>query len=86
VPANRHASHSDLTGQRYRTERGDEVRLGPRVSGGGEATVYKVEQRPDLVAKIYHAGRKIDGPKPAHLLAHAPTDPTRVQGTSPSPG
>ena len=52
-----------MTGERYRTDRGDVVRLGPKVGGGGEATVYAVDGRADVVAKVYHRHRQIDASK-----------------------
>jgi DNA-binding helix-hairpin-helix protein with protein kinase domain len=43
------------------------VALGKEVGSGGEGAVYEVRNKPELVAKVYHA--PVDGTKAAKLLA-----------------
>ena len=46
------------------------IQLGRRVGIGGEGTVYEIQNRSDLVAKIYH-----EPPPPEKAEANAPPDP-----------
>jgi DNA-binding helix-hairpin-helix protein with protein kinase domain len=48
---------------------GGVVRLAQKLGSGGEGAVFHVEQRPDVVAKIYHDPAK--GDRPAKLAAMA---------------
>jgi DNA-binding helix-hairpin-helix protein with protein kinase domain len=48
---------------------GMSVPLGEEVGSGGEGAVYTVQNRPELVAKVYHAA--VDSTKAAKLLAMA---------------
>jgi len=57
------------------------VGLGREIGGGGEAIVYEVVGRPDLLAKIYNPS-PLPGydQKLAWLLANPPDNPTRALG------
>jgi serine/threonine protein kinase len=60
-------------------ERRRPVRLGHTIGQGGEAAVYQVEGRPELLAKIF-----VPGPRPnyedklAWMIAHPPENPTQA--------
>jgi DNA-binding helix-hairpin-helix protein with protein kinase domain len=51
--------------------KGKRVQLANELGRGGEATVYNVRGRGDLVAKLYLPGREADGAKLAAMLALA---------------
>lgn len=54
---------------------------GPQIGAGGEGGIYRLADRPDLAAKIYHPG-KMNPERVGKLramLANAPADPTRGQ-------
>ena len=54
--------------------------LGPELKRGGEGTVYLVEGRSDLLAKIYHPGASPGEAKLTWMRDHPPLDPTRAMG------
>jgi len=54
------------------------VSLGRELKVGGEGTVYLVEGRPALVAKVHHRGATPAEAKLAWMKDHPPTDPTRA--------
>jgi DNA-binding helix-hairpin-helix protein with protein kinase domain/Tfp pilus assembly protein PilF len=51
----------------YYTSRGEPIRLGPKLGGGGEGAVYELEGAGALAAKIYHEPPSAD--RAAKLLA-----------------
>jgi serine/threonine protein kinase len=63
----------------YDSKRGG-VRLGHSIGQGGEATVYLVEGRPELLAKIFEPGPRPNyEDKLAWMIAHPPENPTATQ-------
>ena len=56
------------------------MRLGKKIGEGGEAAVYEVAHDPNLVGKIYHAGKCPPLEKLQAMIAAPPDDPARAQG------
>jgi len=56
------------------------VILGPELARGGEGAVYEVQQRADLVVKLYHPGKAPPRGKLERMLKNPPDDPTAAQG------
>jgi serine/threonine protein kinase len=65
----------------FQTERGLRLTLGTRLGQGGEASVYAVSGRPELVAKLYHhpPGPETDA-KLVAMIAQPPANPTAALG------
>lgn len=58
-----------------------QVRLGPEIGGGGEATVYQLVHQPDLLAKIYKGSPRLDyQQKLVWMQANPPQNPTQALG------
>lgn len=64
--------------QSYRDEYGQTVRLGRQCGGGGEAEVFDVVGRGDLVAKIYAKPTRERELKLGLMIADPPVDPCRT--------
>lgn len=65
----------------YTNSNGEVVRLGDVVGQGGEATVHRLLDAPDRLAKVYsHAVRQDYPQKLAWMLAHPPGNPTAALG------
>ena len=62
------------------TRVGTAIPLGAQVGSGGEARVYEVVGRSDLVAKIYHTPTLVHDQKLRAMLAAPPIDATADQG------
>lgn len=61
-------------------ENGRSVSLGSRLGSGGEAEVFEVGGRADVVAKIYRRSSAERTAKLRAMLSAPPSDPTRAQG------
>lgn len=59
----------------YRDSRGATVQTGSRLGGGGEAEVFAIQGRSDLVAKIYHKPTSEHDQKLGLMIASPPVDP-----------
>ncbi len=59
----------------YRDSRGVTVQTGNRIGGGGEAEVFAIQGRSDLVAKIYHTPTSEHDRKLGLMVANPPVDP-----------
>src|ERR1017187_9734041 len=60
--------------------RGSSVTLGGRLGAGGEAQIFEVAGRGDLVAKIYHHPSVERTAKLQVMVSAPPADPTAAQG------
>lgn len=58
----------------------ERIMLGEQVGRGGEATVFRVEGRPELVAKMYQKPTDEQGAKLRAMLRSVPTDPAGTGG------
>jgi serine/threonine protein kinase len=59
---------------------GYSVILGNRLGAGGEAEIFEVASRSELVAKVYHHPSAERAAKLQAMIASAPSDPTSAQG------
>ena len=59
----------------YHDSRGVTVQTGNRIGGGGEAEVFAIQGRSDLVAKIYHTPTVEHDRKLGVMVANPPVDP-----------
>ena len=70
-----------MTTHNLQLANGSALRLGAKLGGGGEGTVYDVPQASHHVAKIYIPSRRTPqlAKKLAMMVANQPDDPTRTQ-------
>lgn len=70
-----------MTNNNLQLANGSALRLGTKLGGGGEGTVYDVPHAPDYVAKIYIPSRRTPqlAKKLSMMVANQPDDPTRTQ-------
>jgi alpha-tubulin suppressor-like RCC1 family protein len=70
-----------MTNNNLQLASGKVLRLGSKLGGGGEGTVYDVPHAPDYVAKIYIPNRRTPqlAKKLSMMVANQPDDPTRTQ-------
>ncbi len=68
--------------QLTRFSNGQLITLGTELGSGGEGTVYKIQQEPSLVAKVYHPNKLTDdrGEKLRVMFANPPQDPAVSHG------
>lgn len=59
---------------------GDTIQLGKKLFAGGEAVVYEVRGKPDLLAKLYHPNRLPPTGKLEAMVKNPPEDPTLADG------